>query len=146
MKPSVQEQFEIKSDPKELQGLREKVSRLIHQLEFSEKAANDILVALGEGCTNATRHSYEGKLDQPIHIRIEGDSKKIKISIRDFGRKIDLSKIKTPKLPPDKPGGLGIYFMQTMMDQIEYNTKHPEGNELILTKYNEQGESRENPS
>ena len=58
------------------------------------------------------------------------------ILIRDFGKKFDPSAVKQPKLPPDKPGGLGLYFIKKLMDKVEYRwIENPAGNEIYLAKF-----------
>lgn len=124
----------VESDPAQLRGLRQKLRILLEKAGLSEKARQEVLVAVGEGCTNAIRHAYSGKPGRLIRVTVTPGREKLVFRIRDFGRKIDLSKVKPPELPPRKGGGLGVYFMRTLMDGMAYNTKHRRGNELILVK------------
>ena len=73
-----------------------------------------------------------------MRLTIQNFPDRVVFRIRDFGKKIDLSSIKEPELPPVKPNGLGIHFMKTIMDEFQYNTSHAEGNELIMTKFKPQ--------
>ncbi len=131
--------FHLESDPKHLQPLlRQQVLPLLQQAGFDEKTRESLLVALGEAITNSIRHSYQCETNHPIELTIEETPKQVTFRIRDYGQKVDLAKVKAkenPELPPTQPGGLGIYFMKTIMDQMEYNTAHSEGNELILIKF-----------
>ncbi len=130
----------IDSDSKHLKPLRDEVGRFLSKASFSVKVREDILVALGEAVANSMRHAYKGESGHEIRVTIQEDPGKVIFKIRDFGEKIDLSKVEEqPKLPPEKPHGLGIYFMKTIMNEIKYNTDNPEGNELILTKYKDKG-------
>lgn len=130
--------FSIKSDSKHLQPLlRKDILPLLIQAGFDEKNREAILVALGEGITNCIRHSYHCDPSHTIRITFEETDQRVAFSIRDYGDPADLERIKakeSPTLPPENPGGLGIYFMKTIMDAVEYNTSHSKGNELILTK------------
>ena len=135
--------FKIESTPDKVKEVRDAIRPLLENASFNEETVNNLLVALGEAVTNAIRHSYGNDPSGKIIVSLEDNSTGITFRIRDFGKKIDLSKIKEPVLPPDKPGGLGIYFMQTIMDEMRYNTEHTEGNELILSKFKDQGECRE---
>jgi len=131
------------SDPRALKPLREKLKPFLDQAGLSEKGREEVLVAVGEACTNAIRHSYLGEKGHKIRVTLHDQREKLVLKIRDYGRKIDLSRVKAPELPPKKAGGLGIYFMKTIMDEMEYNTRHRQGNELILTKYKGKGETNE---
>lgn len=124
----------VESDPAQLRALRQKLKPLLEKAGLSEKNRQEVLVAVGEGCTNAIRHSYSGEPGHKIRVTVEEKGGELVFKIRDFGRKIDLSKVKTPELPPKRGGGLGVHLMKTMMDGMEYNTGHRRGNELILVK------------
>ena len=139
----VRRTFIIKSDPRYLKTVRGKLSLLLRKTKLSLKAKSAFLLAMSEACTNSIRHAYQGAENGKIRITFQHTSKKTVLTVRDYGRKIDLSKVKTPKLPPEEPHGLGIYFMKTMMDQVQYNTTHRLGNEIILIKYQE-GDAHEN--
>lgn len=134
----------LASESRNLTRLRDELRVFLKQAGFSPEVEEKILVAVGEGCTNAIRHAYQEEANHKIQVTFEDQKEKVIFRIRDYGRKIDLSKVKTPELPPKKGGGLGIYFMKTLMDEVEYNTSHPLGNELILTKYKEKKVSHEN--
>lgn len=139
--------FVLDSDPAELRPLRDHLKQFLERAGFSEKPRHDILVAVGEACTNAIRHAYDGQRGHKIEVTFQDFKEKVVLKVRDYGRKIDFSHVKTaPQLPPQKPGGLGSYFIKTMMDEVRYDTTHSVGNELILTKFREKGVSRENSS
>ena len=140
----MQKVFLITSESRNLARVRDELRPFLQKAGFSPEVEERILVAVGEGCTNAIRHAYQEKTDRKIRVSLQDQKEKVIFRIRDYGRKIDLAKVKTPELPPKKGGGLGIYFMKTLMDEVEYNTTHPVGNELILTKYKEKGASGEN--
>ena len=129
--------FEIESQSDQLKPLRDKLRILLEQAGFCEKTAESILVALGEGVTNAIRHSYLGQPGKKIIVSYEEFPDKVTLKIRDFGIKFDPKKVPEPVIPPVKGGGLGVYFMKTIMDELAYNTDHTQGNELILSKKKE---------
>ena len=134
----------VQSDPSHLQTCLKDLNPFLQEAGFPEKTVQSMLVALGEAVTNATRHAYGCEKGRPIEITLEETPEKMVLRVRDYGKKIDLKGIKAPSLPPVKGGGLGIYFMKTIMDDLQYNTAHAEGNELIMTKYKRK-EGHENP-
>ena len=127
-----QESHSFKNDTKSLSPIREKVRQFLKKTDFPEGEQDKIVVAVGEACMNSVMHAPSNK---PIELFLDNQEDKCLIKIRDYGTKIDLEKVQKPELPPVKPRGLGIYFMLTIMDKVEYNTSHPVGNELILIKY-----------
>lgn len=134
----------IPSTSRNLIRLRNRLRPFLKKAGFPEEVKEGILVAVSEGCTNAIRHAYREAASGKIRLTFQDQKGKVVFRIRDYGRKIDLAKVKPPQLPPQKGGGLGIYFMKTIMDKVEYNMNHSRGNELILTKYKEKGVSHEN--
>lgn len=127
--------FMVESRTENIKHVRDQIEFFMTGKGFSAKQLNDILVAVGEGFTNCIRHSYGSSENQRIKVTLEDHAEKVVFKIRDYGKKIDLKKVKKPTLPPEKPGGLGIYFMQTLVDEMRYNTRVLRGTELILIKY-----------
>lgn len=125
----------LESDPAQLKRFRSQLKQFLARRSLPAPVQDAVLLAAGEACTNAIRHAYGGKKGQPIRFSLEDKKGRLVLRIRDYGRKIDPRKIKTPELPPQRGGGLGLYFMETVMDKVQYNTRHRRGNELILTKY-----------
>ena len=132
--------FTIQSSSEELKPLRENLRTFLQKAGFSGQPLETILIAIGEACTNCIRHSYHGEPGYEIQVHAEEQKDRIVLKVRDFGEKINLAGVKPPTLPPQKGGGLGVYFMQTMMDEMRYNTGLSKGNELILVKYKNGGE------
>ena len=130
-----QQKIVIKNDPKALKTLRNKLKSFLVKSDFPKKDQWHFLMAVGEACTNSMAHSYGKDVKGSIRVSAMEFKDKIVFNIRDYGEKINLKKIKSPKLPPKKPHGLGIYFLKTIMDELKYNTTHPKGNELTLIKY-----------
>ena len=134
----------LDSDPARLQAALKELTPFLQKTGFPEKIFQSILVVLGEAVTNATRHSYGCEKGRPIEITLEDSPEKLVFRIRDYGKKINLGAVKEPTLPPVQGGGLGIYFMKTIMDDLQYNTAHAEGNEVIMTKHKRKETSDEN--
>ena len=138
--------FEIESDTSELEPLRDKIKTFLEKSGFSDKTLQSLLVALGEASTNAIRHSYKNEKGHKVRVTLEDLPDKVVMKVRDWGQKIDVKGIKEPVLPPVKGGGLGIYFMKTIMDEFGYNTTHATGNELVMVKLKGKEEDHENSS
>jgi len=126
----------ILSDPKNLKDVRKQVSRSAQEAGFDEQTQGRIVLAVDEAITNIIRHSYHGAVDQKIEVSLFNDPDALRISIRDFGNKPDLSKLRSRALKDIRPGGLGCYFIREIMDQVEYDIKtHAVGTELKLLKF-----------
>jgi anti-sigma regulatory factor (Ser/Thr protein kinase) len=102
---------------------------------FGLKDRDKICLAVDEACSNIIRHSYEGKTDGEIIIKCTVDTDSMTISIRDFGQKFDVSKVKPRNPETAGPGGLGIHMMRNIMDRLDYDCSHECGTELRMVKY-----------
>lgn len=127
--------FIIPSESKYLKPLRTTLKEFLKKTGHSPTVCGAILVAVGEACTNSIRHSYSNENGHKIRVTVEDSKLRTVFKIRDYGRKIDLSKVKPPKLPSAKPHGLGIHLMKTIVDEVKYDTAHRRGNELVLVKH-----------
>jgi len=59
----------------------------------------------------------------------------VEVLIEDQGPCFDPRRVPPPKLPSRKPGGLGIYLVRTLMDEVHHESLKPQGNRLQLVKY-----------
>jgi len=130
----------ILSDPKKLAKARRFVEEISLDAGFKRRDAHLIMLAVDEACTNIIRHSYVGDTSKKINIKVAAKKKKgynasLTIKIRDYGKKPDVKKISGKKPRKVKPGGLGVYFIRKIMDEVVYNTGVKKGTELTLMKY-----------
>jgi serine/threonine-protein kinase RsbW len=108
-----------------------------------------IELACDEACTNIIEHAYGGEDKGDIIISWEADDRSFTIMIRDNGRSFDPNDVPEPPIPPEpdspdfsedklvenlKIGGLGIYFMRKLMDEVTYHFDNASGNTLIMVK------------
>lgn len=126
--------FEFVSDAKHLAPFRAALRNALSKAGLREKAVGEVALAVDEALTNVIRHAYGGK-EGKIQIEFKDYPDRVEIAVRDFGTKFDPTAMPMPELPPKKPGGLGIYFIKTLMDKVAYDKGCKDGNRLCLTKY-----------
>jgi len=102
-----------------------------------EESIFEIQTAVDEACTNIMKYAYEeGK--GIINISCELRDNDFVITIRDKGKPFDPTSIALPDLEADwserKIGGLGIYMMRKLMDEVSYSFDAEKGNTLIMRK------------
>ena len=128
-------QMEILSDPANLPTVRAETERLCEEIGFDADTAGHVMLSVDEALTNIIRHAYEGRGDGRIDVAFEplGDETPtgLCIRLRDYGRTVDLCKIKSRDLTDVRPGGLGVHIMQQCMDDVQY--AHAEGGGTLLT-------------
>ncbi len=126
--------LKIKSHPENLKQVRKIISDATSEISFSKEDSGSIILAVDEACSNIIRHSYKNDHTKEIQISIEATSASLAISIIDKGKKFDINSIKSRDITQLKPGGLGLYIIQHVMDHVQF--KHtPEGyNQLTMMK------------
>ena len=119
-----------------LDEIREFVGTIAREGGFSGKDVYNIQLATDEAASNIIEHAYDGVTDGLLELScgMEGDA--IKIILIDHGEPYDPDSIPMPDLKADlserKIGGLGIFLMRKLMDEVHYES-HPKKNSNILT-------------
>ncbi len=134
------EELIIPASMSHLLEVREFIERIGKKYKFSDKIINSFKLVVDETCTNIIRHGYSDIKDGKITIRAIIRRLSLTVVIIDQGKSFDPRQVKDPDLNKyvqiGKKGGLGIFMMRKLMDDIQYNlTSH--GNELRLTKMRE---------
>jgi len=93
--------------------------------------------AVDEASTNVIKHAYGGR-GGFFEISCDTQGKDIVISIKDRGKPFDPGSVPQPDVNADlenrKIGGLGIYIMKKMMDEVKYSFDVKQGNRLEMRK------------
>ena len=119
----------------EIRGL---VAQVAREGGFSEKAIYSLQLAADEAASNIIEHAYEGVSNGKLDIACEMRGDTLVIMMRDTGKPFDPSKVKQPNLKADlsdrQIGGLGVYLMRKLMDEVSYVSNSRTGNVLTMTK------------
>ncbi len=136
-KSDTAERIEIKipAKPQFLKIIRAAVGSICEIAGFCLDDLHNIVLAVDEACSNIIKHTYGGPTDELIHVKIFICHDRFEIRLRDFGKKIDIKQIKPRKLEEIRPGGLGVHFIKTVMDEVEYDNQFEKGNQVTLIKY-----------
>ena len=135
------ENMSILSSPTELRQVREAVEAGGVRVGFTKRDCHAMALAVDEALANVIKHAYKGELDKKIEIKIEElDGNKAKheglsIEIRDFGKAVEISKIKGRELTDIRPGGLGVHIMRKVMDEVVFECPPSGGTLLQMVKY-----------
>ena len=129
----MEKRFELNASSEALSPFRTELRQILSQAGWEKKAAGEILLAVDEALTNIIRHAYQGASGK-ITVSVVADDDKIEIILEDRGKKFDPTQVPSPELPRQKPGGLGVHFIRTIMDQMIYDDQGPAGNRLRLIK------------
>ena len=95
----------------------------------------DVQMAVDEACTNIIEYGYANANEVgTIDIACQRKGEEIVVVIKDRGKPFDPTTVQPPDLNASleerTTGGLGIYFMKTLMDEVKYEFS---GGKNVLT-------------
>ncbi|MDA8848722.1 ATP-binding protein [Candidatus Pelagibacter ubique] len=119
-----------------LKNIRLFVTNFLNDYELEMKLINNIKLAVDESVSNIIKHGYKGEDENnKIEIKLELIKKKLSIHLFDNGTPVNQKNIQPRNLKDIKPGGLGSYFINEIMDEVKWETKSKDWvNHLILIK------------
>lgn len=108
------------------------VSAIANRMGFNIEEIEDIKVAVAEACTNAIKHGLDEEFDASFSIFED----KMTISITDKGQGVEISNIMDPDLQnPSENGGLGIFIIKSLMDDVNIISTVGQGTQITMTKF-----------
>ena len=121
-----------------LDEIREFVGEIARAGGFGPKDVDNIRLAADEAVSNIIEHAYEGVKNGMLEISCAVKDGAITIIMVDYGESFDSSAIPLPDLKADlserKVGGLGIFLMRKLMDEVHYEPKPDKSNVLTMIK------------
>ena len=109
------------------------VTALIAQVNDADREfRNDLVTAFGEAFNNIVIHGYKGRSDGMVDLEAEIWSDRIALKIKDTGREVEFTSIEPPDLLSLPEGGLGVFMIHALVDEVIYRGGKP--NVLLLTK------------
>ena len=120
-------------DLEQIPTMRKWVIDQLIKCNIADEILNDIKLALSEALTNIFKHAYKNEMVKPIRIKLMVDKEKAIISLRDFGKKFELSDYIPPDLKKASRSGYGIYLIRKLMDGVQYFPREV-GTELLMWK------------
>jgi len=121
-----------------LERIRTFVSGVARKAGFSEADVNKIELAVDEACSNVIEHAYANDAGKDIDIAVRTDCRKLTVIVTDHGRSFHFNGVPMPDmkqyLAELRIGGLGIYLMKMLMDEVEYRSESGR-NEVRMAKY-----------
>jgi anti-sigma regulatory factor (Ser/Thr protein kinase) len=128
----------VTSELDKLAAIASFIKQATTNMGMDEDGTYAMELAVDEACTNVMDYAYQGQSGHPVTIECRDEGGNCVVVIRDCGRPFDPSRIPSPDLRAPvsrrKVGGLGIYIMRKLMDDVRFRFDPATGNELILVK------------
>lgn len=126
------------ADFAQLDAIRDFVGEAASQAGFSSQEVYSVQLATDEACSNVIEHAYKDIQGGDIEITCSVQPGEVRIVIHDHGAHFDMGKVKKPnlskRLEDREVGGLGVYFIYKLMDEVDFVSTKKEGNTLTMVK------------
>jgi len=136
----IMEQVKVPAQLNYLRVLRKFIVRIGTKYGFTSSELYAFKASVDEACANIIEHGY-GHTDGSITMKAIVKDESFTIELMDHGRSFDPKQAKKPNLHNyvdiGKKGGLGIFIMRKLLDEIEYQSTS-DGNVLRLIKFRKQ--------
>ena len=91
-----------------------------------------VQLAVDEASSNIIEHAYGGESQELIECTCVVVPGSLTVTLKDCGHHFDPSEVGDPDLTSDieqrQPGGLGLYFMRQLMDEVSFRIVPGRGN------------------
>lgn len=131
-------ELKVKAKLENLAVIGDFITKAMKQLGI-EQETFPVELAVDEACTNIIQHAYSGDSEKPIRILCSKPGNDLVIKIRDWGKPFDPDSVSPPDTESElferKLGGLGIFLMRKVMDEVRYAFHARKYNELTMIKH-----------
>ncbi|HSD64009.1 MAG TPA: ATP-binding protein [Ignavibacteriaceae bacterium] len=138
-KNNIEKELKVKSRTENLSVIREFIQSAAVQVGMNPGITEDVMLAVDEACTNIIKHAYKSVPDGEIFLKLKYSDHKFTIKIIDYGNSFHPENVPDPDLQKyynqHRVGGLGMYLMKTLMDEVKYSSVPGKYNQVYLTKY-----------
>lgn len=139
MVTTIRRNLSIQPETGGLQSVRTFISDVVKASEIEENLCNRITLAIDEAVTNIIKHAYEDHRVDQIRITVDINPKRFEVVIYDTGCSFNPKDVATPDIQQfvreGRRGGLGVFLMRKIMDEVEYVFQEGIRNELRMVKY-----------
>ena len=120
-----------------LKDVRTFCREVFEKLQIEPNLKDELVLAIAEAAQNIVKHAYKDSPDsnELMVVQISRTNNELQIAFYDMGSPVDPKKVKHREIDNVRPGGLGTFFIQEIMDAVEFKSgKKPWINHLVLTK------------
>ena len=132
-------ELSVNSTTENLSLIRDFIRNNAVDVGFNEESIGKIILAVDEACTNIIKHAYKYSVSGQINISVHFSDKKFTVVIVDSGSHFNPAVIPDPDLKiyhqQRKTGGLGMFLMRKLMDEVNYENLEDNKNQVVLVKY-----------
>lgn len=137
--PKINKELVVKSTTENLSSIRTFIEQAAADAGVSTENTGKMILAVDEACTNIIKHAYKYSSEGNIILKVNFDNKKMSIKIIDEGGHFNPDLVPAPNIEKlqhqRKGGGLGMFLMKKLMDEVSYTHLSNNKNQVLLVKY-----------
>ena len=124
----------IPSSLERISSLIPTIIERIRPLGIPEEEIFNIRLSLEEALVNAVKHGNKLNPQLTVEVKVELNSDKLVIEVKDQGEGFDFEKLEDPTKEEniEKIKGRGIFLIKNLMDEVIFKEK---GTRVIMIKY-----------
>jgi serine/threonine-protein kinase RsbW len=139
VKKKFEKEIVVKSTTDNLTRVRQFTEKTADKCGLNKDVTGKVVLAVDEACTNIIKHAYHYLPKGEITVNIKLEASKFIITITDDGSKFNPDNVEEPNLKEyhkqKRVGGLGMFLMKKLMDEVKYYTLAKDKNQVVLVKY-----------
>ncbi len=120
--------------PNALQGMRHALDATLRAQNVEEALRASLVLAVDEACANVIRHAYGAGAEGEIELCVSPFDDGIRLVILDDAPPVDPTHVRPRNLDECRPGGLGVCFIDALMDDWRLTPLLGGGNRLQMFK------------
>jgi serine/threonine-protein kinase RsbW len=107
------------------------VAGIAHRIDATIDEVEDLKLAVAEACTNCIQHAQG---NEEVLVTFEISGRRITVVVEDGGKGFDGRALAPEPLGEPKVGGLGVFLIRSLMDEVDYGFDPLTGTKLTMSK------------
>lgn len=135
-------ELKVPSETDFLEIIRNFVADVAGKYGFQQDSIDNIKLAVDEACTNVIKHAYKDAMkreDKDLDVVVEINCNSLCVVVIDNAGKYDPNRSEEPNMDKYiaelRVGGLGIYLMKKLMDEVDYQVEPGISTKVKMVKY-----------
>ena len=100
--------------------MRDKIRSIVEPQGCLQQEIESIVLAVNEACMNVIQHAYGPGTCGNIVLEILKNDDQLIFRLIDYAKPVDECSIKSRPLDEIRPGGLGVHFINQVMDTCTF--------------------------
>jgi sigma-B regulation protein RsbU (phosphoserine phosphatase) len=127
--------MEFPASPGQMRAVRAALRQALDSQEIPPELRDRLVLAVDEACTNIIRHAYGNCEGETITLHLSREQDMLVFELRDNAPPVDVNKLQPRDLSECRPGGLGLPFINALMDDWKVQpAANGKGNVLRMRK------------